>query len=135
MTDARPVRDFMTACPHVLEPTQSVAAAGDLMRQQRIRHVPVVDGGRLCGLVSERDVTLVLSLVDVDPKTVRVRDVMASETYTVSPSTPLRDVAAEMAASKAGSAVVVTEGGEVVGIFTTIDALRALEEMLEGAVR
>lgn len=131
MTDAREVREFMTACPHVLTPGQSVASAGELMRQQRIRHVPVVEEGRLCGLVSEHDVTLVLSLVDVDPGRVRVRDVMSRDTYTVSPSTPLQDVAAEMAESKAGSAVVVAEGGEVLGIFTTVDALRALEAMLD----
>ncbi len=125
MPQSPTVRQFMTACPFTLDAAQSVAMAGALMRQHNIRHLPVVRDGGLTGLLSDRDVALVFSLVDVDPGRVRAGDVMAREPYCVAPAADLRDVVAEMAARKLGSALVV-EGESVVGIFTTIDALRAL---------
>lgn len=129
MAEALKVRDCMTACPHTLEPSRSVAEASALMREHSIRHVPVVEEGSLNGLLSDRDVTLVLSLVDVDPARVRVSDVMAPDPMQVSPDAALGDVAGEMAERKSGAAVV-TDGTQVVGIFTTVDALRALQGLL-----
>jgi acetoin utilization protein AcuB len=59
----------------------------------------------------------------------KVEDVMTPHPYTVTPGAPLDEVASAMSRRKIGSAVVV-EGGRVVGVFTTVDALRLLSALL-----
>ena len=127
------VADLMTPCPHTVDPVESVAVAHERMRSNGIRHLPVVEGEALRGMLSERDVQIVLSLVDVDPASVTVSHVMVRDPYCVSPGTPLLEVVERMASSKVGSAVVM-ENGRVVGIFTTVDALLGLRDALAGSV-
>jgi acetoin utilization protein AcuB len=99
------------------------------MRKFEIRHLPVLHGGKLIGLLSLRDLHLVETLPNVDPELVRVEEAMTQDVYAVEPKTPLKQVVSEMAARKLGSAVVV-EGSKVVGVFTTVDALDLLAERL-----
>ncbi len=121
------IRDYMTPAPFTIGIDQPLSAAADLMRSHHIRHLPVLRGGTLVGVVSERDVQLVSSLGK--PGDLRVEDAMTDLVYAVSPDATIAEVTAEMAAHKYGSALV-TEGGHVVGIFTTIDALHALVDAL-----
>ena len=106
-----------------------MAAAHAMMREHQIRHLPVLRGDQLVGLVSLRDLHLLEALDDVDPDKVRVSEAMTDEPYAVEVGTPLREVALNMGAHKWGSAVVL-DGGKVVGVFTTIDAMRALANLL-----
>lgn len=115
----------MTRMPHTIEPTATLEEAHRLMRKHRFHHLPVVRGGDLVGLVSLRDLLLIETLKDVDPKGVEVSETMSKDPYSVAPGAPIDKVAAKMAAEQIGSAVVV-DGDEVVGIFTTHDALTAL---------
>jgi acetoin utilization protein AcuB len=124
------VRQYMTTGPHTIGPTRSLATAHKLMRQHQVRHLPVLDGGRIVGLVSERDLAMVESLPGVNPTDVRVEEAMVPNVFTVAPDTPIGEVIETMIARKLGSAVI-TERGHVVGVFTTIDALVALHELLE----
>ena len=62
---------------------------------------------------------------------VSVEEAMNTSVYAVGPDAPLDEVAGEMAGHKYGSAVVL-QNGKVVGIFTTVDACRALQELLHG---
>ena len=126
---AAKISDFMTRSPHVIGMEQPLSAAHALMRTKRIRHLPVLHGGKLVGLISLRDVHLVETLPDIDPAEVLVEDAMSQDVYSVRPDASLRAVGREMARRKLGSAVVI-EGRKVVGIFTTIDALRALDRAL-----
>jgi acetoin utilization protein AcuB len=124
------VRQFMTAAPHTIAPTRSLAAARQLMLKHHVRHLPVLEGGRIVGLVSERDLLLVESLPGVNPTDVHVDEAMVANVYTVHPDTPIGQVVETMIDRKAGSAVVC-DGDRVLGIFTTIDALEALHALLE----
>lgn len=119
------IRDYMTESPHTIGAEQSLAKAHALMREHNIRHLPVLHGGKLSGMVTVRDLHLVETLKDVEPENVRVEEAMTPQPYVVAPEALLRDVALEMAEKKLGSAIVV-EGKKVVGVFTTVDALRAL---------
>jgi CBS domain-containing protein len=119
------VQDYMSVAPVVVASDRTLAEAHRLMRERSIRHLPVVDHGRLVGVVSQRDLYLLETLKGVDPGTELVREAMAPEPYAVAPDAPLDEVAAEMAERKYGSAVVVDRGA-VIGLFTTVDALRAL---------
>ncbi len=115
----------MTASPHSIGRDETLATALVLMHRHDIRHLPVLDGGRIAGLLSQRDVLLVETLRDVDPSNVAVEEAMSADVYAVGPQTPLVEVVSEMADHKYGC-VVVVEGTRIVGILTTCDALRAL---------
>lgn len=119
----------MTTSPHTVGDDQTLARAANLMREFKIRHLPVLRGGKLVGMLTERDVALVETLKGVDAQVETVADAMSSEVYAVTPETPLDEVASEMASRKYGSAVVV-QNNKVVGVFTTVDACRALNELL-----
>ncbi len=121
---------FMTDVPLTIGVDQTLNDAHAMMREHRIRHLPVLQGGKLVGLVSERDLQLIETLKDVDPAEVLVEEAMSQGVYTVPVDAKLQDVALEMWKHKYGSAVVL-ERGEVVGIFTAVDALRALVTMLQ----
>lgn len=123
------VADRMTKTPHLIGSEQSMKTAHELMRAHDIRHLPVLHGGKLTGLLSLRDLHLVETLPGVDPEIVRVEEAMSQNVYAVAPKTPLKDVVREMATRKLGSAVVV-DGRSVVGVFTTVDALTLLAERL-----
>jgi acetoin utilization protein AcuB len=128
------IQAFMTASPHTIGRDQPLAVAKDLMTRHGIRHLPVLEGGQLVGVVSERDVAFLGAVRDVDAGELVVGEAMSAEVYAVSPTEPLRTVAANMARYRYGSAIVV-DGTQVVGVFTTIDALHALHTLLDAADR
>lgn len=128
------IQKFMTTTPHSIGLDQSLAHAKDVLAQHHIRHLPVLDGGKLVGILSSRDVALIESLEGVDATRVTVEDAMSWDVYTVNPDAPLDEVAAEMAEKKFGSAVVM-QNHHVVGMFTTVDACRALSELLHGRLK
>jgi acetoin utilization protein AcuB len=124
-TLSRPIRDFMTESPHTIGHDQPLSLAHSRMRDLRVRHLPVLKGGRLVGILSQRDALLVETLKDVDPADVKVEEAMTTDVYLASPETPLIEAASTMAEHKYGCAVVMS-GPRLAGIFTTVDALWAL---------
>jgi len=132
MTKAIPtIQKYMTTSPHTIGVDQTLAHAHGVLREHAIRHLPVLRGGQLVGMLTERDLALIEGLKDVDPKTVNVEDAMNQEVYSVSPDAPLDQVVGEMAAKKYGSAVVM-QNNKIVGIFTTVDVCTAFAELLQG---
>jgi acetoin utilization protein AcuB len=124
-----PIQKYMTTTPYSIGKDQTLERAHQVMRDHRIRHLPVLEGGKLVGIVTERDLHLVETLRDVDPRTVLVEEAMSTHVYAAAPDTALDVVAESLAEHKYGSAVVI-QNGKVVGIFTTNDACRALAELL-----
>lgn len=122
------VGHFMTRTPHTVGCNQPLAVAHKIMNEHGIRHLPVLDTGKLVGVVSQRDLHFLETLRDVDPRAVKVSEAMNAEVLTVTARTTLHRAAEEMFERRLGSAVVVDAKGRVVGMFTTVDALRALAE-------
>lgn len=125
-----PVKKYMTPTPQTIGREAPLATAKEIMTGLAIRHLPVIQGDKVVGVLSDRDIQVLEFLAQDHADALRVDDAMTRDVYVVAPETPLQDVAAAMTAGKFGSAVVV-EGGKVRGIFTTIDALRALAELLD----
>lgn len=123
------VARYMSADPIVVSSDRTLAEAHELMRRHHIRHLPVVDGGRLVGIVSQRDLYLLETLRGVDAGCETIAEAMSNDPYTAAPDAALDEVAREMAEHRYGAAVVVA-AGKVVGVFTTVDALRALATLL-----
>lgn len=123
------VGDIMTRCPVVVRPHQSLAEAHALMRSRGIRHLPVVDCGRIIGVVSQGDLRLLESIGEMDPATVPVEEAMIHHPYSVEPGAPLADVLAHMLERHLGAALVVDRNG-LIGIFTSVDAMAALRRLV-----
>jgi acetoin utilization protein AcuB len=124
------VDKYMTPSPYSVGQEQALAQAHRLMRDHQIRHLPVLHGGKLVGMLSDRDLHLIETLRDVDPEKVTVEEAMSTIVYTVSPKAALDEVVREMAHHKYGSAVI-EDNGKVVGVFTTVDAMRAFADLLD----
>lgn len=124
------VERFMTRSPHTIGRDQTLASAHRLMREHDLRHLPVLHGGALIGVVSQRDLYFIESLTDLDLERVAVSEAMTMEVEVVDPRTPLRDVVRTMAEKTIGS-IIVAQGHKIVGIFTVTDALRTLAMLLD----
>ena len=123
------VNKYMSPAPQTVGRDISLESAKDIMASLAIRHLPVVQGEKVVGIVSDRDIQILETLGKAEKKSLLVDDAMTREVFLVTPETPLKDAVGAMHKGKFGSAVVVKEG-KVCGIFTTIDALRALDEFL-----
>ena len=130
MTKAIPtIQKYMTTVPHSIGIEQTLRVAAALMAEHHIRHLPVLHGGTLRGILTDRDLKLIQSLQGVDLDETSVEEAMTEEPYAVLPDTPLDEVVSEMAEKRYGCAVVV-QNHKVVGIFTTVDVCHALSELL-----
>ena len=127
----RIVEQYMSRNPATIGKSDPLVAAHRLMQTHRIRHLPVLHQGRIVGVVSERDLYLLETVKNVDPRREPVEEAMTAFPFTVPPDANLADVARQMWKHRYGSALVVKDG-VLVGIFTRADALRALTEMVPG---
>ena len=121
------VSKYMSPGPHTIGREQSLAAAKQLMHKSHVRHLPVLHGGKLVGVISERELDVIGALPG--SKQLSVEDAMVPDVYVTSQDTELATVVSDMARLKVGSAIVV-KGDDVVGVFSAVDGLRALAELL-----
>jgi acetoin utilization protein AcuB len=134
------VRHLMTTAPITVPPSTSVVEAKALMARSRIRHLLVVEDGRLLGIVTDRDIRLnmpspatSLSVWELNYLLAKlvVREIMTKSVITITPRHNARDAARLMLEHKIGGLPVV-DGKRLVGIVTETDLVRALAE---GTVR
>lgn len=135
------VADYMSIDPTTMLPTDSLLDAAVLMRSSGFRHIPIVEAGALVGMISDRDIARLTpsmllphsasehnSVMESTP----IGKVMTRNPVTTTPATPLVEVAALFAEGKLGS-MAVMDGGNLVGIITVRDLVRALHEHLSGS--
>jgi len=125
------VRDIMVKEVATLDVNDELSLANDIMRLGRIRHLPVVDGHKLVGIISERDLfrsSLAQALGYGTKatrdlmKTIRIKDIMVSAVVTVPPDMPLGEAVKLMVDKKIGCLPVV-ENNRLVGLVTETDVL------------
>jgi predicted transcriptional regulator len=123
--------------PVTLKPDDTLDLANDVISLGRIRHIPVVEDGKLVGLLSERDLigaaaTQIFGLKQKSKsallKSVLIKDVMKKRVITVKPETPIKEAAHLLADKKIGCVPVLSEGS-LVGLVTTTDILRYVENL------
>ncbi len=125
------VKDIMVKEVATLDVDDELSLANDIMRLGRIRHLPIVSGESLVGIISERDLfrsslAQALGYHTKDTrevmKTLRIKDVMVKEVVTVSPDTELVEAVALMVARKIGCLPVVQDD-KLLGLITETDIL------------
>lgn len=130
MTQNLRIEKYMTSFPHTVGRDQHLEVAENMMREFGVRHLPVLDGGKLVGIITERDIKMLESFKDVDHKKTTVEEAMTPEPYFVQPDSSMQTVCKEMAERKYGCALVVDKENKLQGIFSWVDGFRALSELL-----
>ena len=129
------VREIMMGSPVTLNPDDTLDLASDIISLGRFRHIPVVENGKLIGIISERDLmgaaaVRIFGLKQKSKsallKSVLIKDIMKKRVVTVEPDTPIKDAAHLMADKKIGCVPVLSEGA-LVGLVTTTGVLRYVE--------
>jgi acetoin utilization protein AcuB len=131
------VGDIMSVSPVTITPSISVHAAQALMQQRKIRHLPVLKEGRLVGMISDRDIRLVLPSPATSLSVWEIRhlldkltvgEVMTYFVMTTTPDCAVTEAVGRMLGHKVG-ALPVVEDCQIVGILTRTDVLRAFRRL------
>jgi CBS domain-containing protein len=125
---AKSVREAMTASVSSVSPSQSLADAAEVMKREDVGSVPVVEEGRLAGIVTDRDIVTRAVAEQRNPQAVRVEEIASHDLVTVEPEQDLDEALALMARHKVRRLPVLEEG-RLVGMLAQADvALGAKEE-------
>lgn len=131
------VREWMSKGPVTIGSGSPIKAVIDLMRDHGVRHIPVVDGNNLVGMITDRD------LKEISPsypifrdeeeikyylEEIKVSDAMTADPISVSPTGTVKEAAKILLQRKIGG-LPVLEGNRLVGIITRSDILRSFVEM------
>jgi CBS domain-containing protein len=127
------VRDAMTANPRTAHPAQSLADAAQIMQSEDVGSVPVVEDGRLVGVLTDRDIVIRAVADGVDVQTLNVGDVASREPVTVEPGQDLDEALALMARHQVRRLPVVDDG-QLVGILAQADVAIEVKEKKAGEV-
>ena len=119
---AAPVATWMSSPVHTVTPETSAADAGALLRRRAIRHLPVLEGGRIIGVVTDRDLRGTASETPI-------RTIMSQPVTVVSPRSGI-DRAVRLLFDRSIGCLPVVEDGRLVGILTQTDAVAALVAMM-----
>ena len=133
------VSRYMTQKLITATPAMSVKQAFLLMRTHRVRHIPVVEGEKLVGIISDRDLRRPRWAEQLDDWTAyyqvdenhTVADIMTRTPETLRASDDIRKAVAVFRDRRYGALPVLNKAGELVGILSAQDLLLALEELLE----
>ena len=126
------IKSVMTPFPYDVGVHEPIGRARKIMMEHKIRHLPVTQDHELKGMVSDRDIKLMLGpeFDYPNPKEVTVEEVMVEDPYVVDMEVSLITVLDEMAARHIG-AVLVTKNDRLAGIFSASDACRELSKWLK----
>jgi CBS domain-containing protein len=125
------VRELMTKQPTTVEPDATLGEVATLMKQEDCGSIPVVEGNRLVGIVTDRDIVVRAVAAGKDPKTVRVSQVMSSDPVTIGPDAAI-DEARKVMADRQIRRLPVVEKGSLVGIIVTAQIARREDQKQMG---
>ena len=127
------IRDLMTGNPTTCEPSTTIVEAAKTMAQEDVGPLPIVDGGRVTGIVTDRDIVVRAVAEGRDPNSTTIGEIASADLVTVEPDTPHAE-ALDLMSQNQVRRLPVVENGNLVGIVAQADIARALEEEKPGEV-
>ena len=125
------IRDVMSSNPCAIDADKPVAHAAKMMKQEDVGLAPIVEGDRLVGTLTDRDIVVRVVAEGKDPQTVTAREVASTDLVTIDPQQDL-DEALRLMASKQVRRLPVVEEGRLVGVLAQADVAREAEEKQTG---
>ena len=134
MTHHQSVKELMTENPRSVSADQTVVDAARIMRDEDAGLVPVVEGERLVGTLTDRDIAIRVVAEGRDPESTNVREVASTDLVTIDPQQDLSEALRLMAQHQVRRLPVVEEDGRLVGILAQADVARHADEEQVGEV-
>lgn len=126
------VREHMTDRPRCVTPDTSVVEAAELMANEDVGSLPILDGNRLVGVVTDRDIVVRAVAKQKNPQGMPVRDVATGDVVTVRPDEDLSEALKLMASYQVRRLPVVDEDNHLVGVLAQADVAAAAKEKAVG---
>ena len=128
------IRDAMTSNPKHVDVSSTVVEAARLMKEEDIGPIPVVEGDRLVGIVTDRDIAIRVVAEGKDPRSVTVGEIASKDLVTVDPQQELDEALRLMAQHQVRRLPVVEEDGRLVGILAQADVAQQGDDTKTGQV-
>jgi CBS domain-containing protein len=128
------IRDVMTSNPCAIDADKPVSHAAKMMRDEDVGLAPIVEGERLVGTLTDRDIATRVVAEGKDPETTSVREVASTDLITVDPEKDLDEAVRLMAQHKVRRIPVVEEDGRLVGVVAQADVARQADDRQTGDV-
>ena len=128
------ISEAMTAKPCAIDSDKSVAYAAQMMRDEDVGFAPIVEGDRLVGALTDRDIVTRVVAEGRDPQSVAVREVASTGLVTIGPQQDLDEALQLMASNKIRRLPVVEQDGRLVGVVAQADIAREAKEQQTGAL-
>jgi CBS domain-containing protein len=128
------IREVMSSNPSAIEADKPVADAAKLMRDEDVGLAPVVEGDRLVGTLTDRDIAIRVVAEGKDPQSTTVREVASTDLVTVDPEQDLDEAVRLMAEHQVRRLPVVEEDGRLVGVVAQADVARQADDRQTGEV-
>jgi CBS domain-containing protein len=130
----REIREVMTSKLCTIDADKPVDYAAKMMRDEDVGLAPIVEGDRLVGTLTDRDIAVRVVAEGRDPQSTLVRDVASTDLVTVDPQQDLDDALRLMAEHQVRRIPVVEDGGRIVGILAQADIARQSDDRRTGEV-
>ncbi|HEY7794960.1 MAG TPA: CBS domain-containing protein [Gaiellaceae bacterium] len=130
---AHTVQEVMTSNPTTVRPDSPATEAAQIMKNEDTGIVPIADGDRLAGVITDRDLTLKIVAEGGSPETT-VGELASKDLVTIDPQQSLEEAARLMAEHQVRRLPVVEEDGRLVGILSQKDVAEAGHDTLTGEV-
>ena len=128
---SRPVRDVMTPNPATVSEKDSIKRAAEIMKREDAGVVPVTDGKKIIGIVTDRDIVVRLVAEGKDPNNARVNEAMSRKVRTVKEDTPVNEVLQLMSREQIRRVPVTNSNNELVGIVSIGDIASDSREIVK----
>jgi CBS domain-containing protein len=126
------VREVMTDRPRCVTPETPISEAARLMKSDDVGSLPILEGERLAGIVTDRDIVLQAVAEEKDPRGMPVREVASRELVTIGPEEDLSEALRLMASHQVRRIPVVDEDSRLVGIVAQADIAREVKDKDSG---
>jgi len=128
------VREVMTSNPCSIDADKSVAYAAKMMRDEDVGIAPIVEGDRLVGVLTDRDIAVRVVAEGRDPEQVKAAEVASRDVVTLDPEQDLDEALRLMARHQVRRLPVVEEDGRLVGVVAQADVAKVADERHTGEV-
>jgi CBS domain-containing protein len=126
------IKDVMTSNPCSIDAEKSVAYAAKMMREEDVGLAPIVEGDKLIGMLTDRDIAIRVVAEGRNPEQVKVADVASKQVVTIDPQQDLDEAMRIMAKHQVRRLAVLEEDGKLVGVVAQADIAREGDDMQTG---
>jgi CBS domain-containing protein len=126
------IRDVMTSNPNTIDAEKPVAYAAKMMKEEDVGLAPIVEGDKLVGMLTDRDIAIRIVAEGRNPDQVKVRDVASKQVVTIDPQQDLDEALRIMAKHQVRRLAVVEKDGRLVGVVAQADIAREGDDTRTG---